>query len=55
MDRRHWRAHGALTGHDPTWGIAQELARVLEISPVELEQPDALALEPDPSTAYVIR
>lgn len=38
-----------LCGKDPTWGIADEVTRLLNVSPLELEEPRAVSLEPDPA------
>lgn len=42
-----------LCGGDPTWGIAGEVGRLLKVSPLELEGPEAAGLETDVAGAYV--
>lgn len=49
--RRLWRLQALLCGQDPSWGIAQEVCRLLHVSPVELEDPDSVHLAFDPAAA----
>lgn len=47
LNRRMWRLQSLLCGNDPTWGIAKEMGRLLNVSPLELEDPDIARLEPN--------
>lgn len=46
-----WRVQAALCGADPSWGVAAEMRRLLNISPVELEDPKGAAIELTPAAA----
>lgn len=45
INRRMWRLQALLCGSDPSWGIAGELSRALDVSLVDLEGPDAALSE----------
>lgn len=45
------RVLSLLCSGDPSWGIAAALTRILEVSPLELEDADAAAFHPRPSNA----
>ena len=47
-----WLNQSLLADADVTWGLAALVARTLRVSPLEMEDPTALLLDPDRALRY---